>query len=541
MDSPALVVAVAMVVAGAIGTLGGLAIAGLQWQATPTDIDPEELAAAVPAVPVSAAARRPSLATPRRPAVRAAAARQSAPVGRARRWYRRAWGWSRRAVTGRGAPGGGARSRRVDHLTSPPAAVRPATTSGPASAGTATTSGSASGRPAIIPGPVGGWPATSSASVGAPSAITPGSVSGRPAGDSLPALRADVPALPASGAAAAVGGAGGELAAARAELIAAAAELDAAAAQLDAVVTMDGQAPAAGPDAQSAQLADLASAQLADLAMAPREPATAADPRAPGAGSPGPVTGQRTDGHDRMVGSEVGTAHAADDTRPAAGQLGSARPAAFEASADQRAQRLAGGPARTPGGAAVPRPRRSRRGRRGQEPQPVTPGSAALQRRTIHLGAYALAAAERAAAARAAADAAVAEANRAQAARDEAWRVLESADAAPLPAAPAARPVTVDPAVTQAAFAAFRRGDITVDELRRVWGRPEDRDPDAAEREREQRRRAALVRAARRAYEQAAATARTAQEQARVAEVAALALAGEAEEAAREAAAVTTG
>jgi hypothetical protein len=516
VDSPALVVAVAMVVAGAIGTLGGLAIAGLQWQATPTDIDPEELATAVPAVPVSTAAPRPSLATPRRPALRAAAARQSAPAGRAHRWYRRAWGWSRRAVTGRGAPGGGARSRRVDHLTSLPAAVRPA-----------------SGRPAIIPGPVGGRPATSSGSVGAPLATTPGSVSGRPEGDRLPVLRTDVPALPASAAPAAVGGAVGELAAVRAELTAAAAELDAAAAQLDAVVTMDGQAPAAGPDAHSAQ--------LADPAMVPREPAAAADPRAPGAGSPGPVTGQRTDGQDRMVGSEVGSARAADDTRTAAVQFGSARPAALEASADQRAQRSAGGPARTPGGAAVPRPRRSRRGRRGQEPQPVTPGSAALQRRTIHLGAYALAAAERAAAARAEADAAAAEANRAQAARDEAWRVLESADAAPLPAAPAARPVTVDPAVTQAAFAAFRRGDITVDELRRVWGRPEDRDPGAAEREREQRRRAALVRAARRAYEQAAATARTAQEQARVAEVAAVALAGEAEEAAREAAAVTTG
>jgi hypothetical protein len=189
-------------------------------------------------------------------------------------------------------------------------------------------------------------------------------------------------------------------------------------------------------------------------------------------------------------------------------------------------------------GLRIPRPRRTARARRAQ---PVsTVGSAALQRHKIQLGAYALAAAERAARARAEADESMEAAARAEATRDEAWRVLEAADAKQAPAPVPAGRAAVDPAVTQAAFAAFRRGDLTVEELRRVWAQQQDNDPETAQREREQRQRLAVSRAARHAYEQAAAAARLARERATVAEVAAEALAGEAVEAAREAAGLSS-
>lgn len=171
--------------------------------------------------------------------------------------------------------------------------------------------------------------------------------------------------------------------------------------------------------------------------------------------------------------------------------------------------------------------------------RPTRTATAVTPSRQMRLGAYALAAAERAARARADAETARAEASDAQFARDEAWRALEAADQLPVPAVLASGATAVDPAVTQAAFAAFRRGDLTVDELRRVWGRPEDRDPRVAAVESARRQRLALSRAARRSYEQASVNARRAEESARVADVAAMALATEAEEAARDAAQIT--
>ncbi len=172
-------------------------------------------------------------------------------------------------------------------------------------------------------------------------------------------------------------------------------------------------------------------------------------------------------------------------------------------------------------------------------PRQRSRGGSALLSQRMRLGAYAVSAAERAAQARTVAEALRQLAVQALAARDEAWSTLEAVDELPVPGADAADGPTVDPVVTQAAFAAFRRGELTVDELRRVWSRPEELDPALATRESERRERMALARAARLAYEQAAAKARRTEEQAQVAEVAATALASEAEEAAREASATS--
>ncbi len=121
--------------------------------------------------------------------------------------------------------------------------------------------------------------------------------------------------------------------------------------------------------------------------------------------------------------------------------------------------------------------------------------------------------------------------------RDDAWRALERATAAPEPPPPPqdalADAVSADGTVAHAAFVAFRHGDLSVDELRRLWGAPAP----AAEQARQARRDSLATEAtARRAYDRAVAMARQVAAEVAVAEVAAQALAAEAAQAARDAA-----
>jgi hypothetical protein len=130
-------------------------------------------------------------------------------------------------------------------------------------------------------------------------------------------------------------------------------------------------------------------------------------------------------------------------------------------------------------------------------------------------------------------------------ARDLAWQVQEEAHRAYEAAwreALAGRAVQPDPVgssdgtmVSRAALSAYRRGDISVDELRVVWRRAGGGEPDQDRREELAQRAAADERAARRAYDRAAAVARRAERIAYVAEVAAAALADEAVDASAEA------
>jgi hypothetical protein len=89
--------------------------------------------------------------------------------------------------------------------------------------------------------------------------------------------------------------------------------------------------------------------------------------------------------------------------------------------------------------------------------------------------------------------------------------------------------------VSSAALAAYRRGELTVDELRTVFARAGEWDPVQEAREREAERLAADVGSARRAYDIAVADARVAGERLHVAEVAAEATTQEAVDAAVEA------
>ncbi|HEU4425498.1 MAG TPA: hypothetical protein VFR67_23430 [Pilimelia sp.] len=137
----------------------------------------------------------------------------------------------------------------------------------------------------------------------------------------------------------------------------------------------------------------------------------------------------------------------------------------------------------------------------------------------------------------------------AAAARDAAWQVQERAADAyreALRAALAGRHPGVrrpgvgdggerDRAVSRAALSAYRRGDISVEQLREVWRRTGGWDPRQDERERAAEKAGLAERAARRGFDRAAAEARRAGREARVAEIAAQALADEAVQAAAEA------
>ncbi|WP_173056342.1 hypothetical protein [Phytohabitans houttuyneae] len=89
--------------------------------------------------------------------------------------------------------------------------------------------------------------------------------------------------------------------------------------------------------------------------------------------------------------------------------------------------------------------------------------------------------------------------------------------------------------VSRAALAAYRRGELSVDELRAVWRQAGDWDPDVEERERRADHLRAEELAARRAYERAALVARQAAEALWDAEAQSRAMAGEARAAAAEA------
>ncbi|WP_033345560.1 hypothetical protein [Catenuloplanes japonicus] len=152
----------------------------------------------------------------------------------------------------------------------------------------------------------------------------------------------------------------------------------------------------------------------------------------------------------------------------------------------------------------------------------------------------------------------------AEEARDEAWRVQEIADAAydaarkdvedaaaEIAAAAAMQAYNAegessstseedtderDRTVSRAALGAYKRGEISVEELRDVFRvATTDQSPIQSERERVAYRYQTEQRAARRLHDRAAATARAADEAARIAEIAAIALAEEAAQAAAEA------
>jgi hypothetical protein len=89
--------------------------------------------------------------------------------------------------------------------------------------------------------------------------------------------------------------------------------------------------------------------------------------------------------------------------------------------------------------------------------------------------------------------------------------------------------------VSRAALAAYRRGDLTLEQLREVYRRSSGWDPAQEEREREAERRGIAERAARRNFDRVAAAARRAEQAVRVAELAADALVEEAATAAAEA------
>lgn len=170
-----------------------------------------------------------------------------------------------------------------------------------------------------------------------------------------------------------------------------------------------------------------------------------------------------------------------------------------------------------------------------------------LRAESDELTAEATAIAAAAEAARAAADQARDRAAAADLARDAAWQRQEVAGRAYQQAVRVARrlrpepaPATVVPAqlerdVSRAALTAYRRGDITVQQLREVWRRASGPDPVRDEAERAVDLHRARDRAARREYDAAAAVARRAGETARVAEIAAAALAAEAAAAALDA------
>jgi hypothetical protein len=119
---------------------------------------------------------------------------------------------------------------------------------------------------------------------------------------------------------------------------------------------------------------------------------------------------------------------------------------------------------------------------------------------------------------------------------DLAWQAaLAGRQAAQVTDDAAADGATRERAVSRAALSAYRRGDISVQELREVWRRAGDWDPAQEERERTAERCRIEQTAARRAYDRAAAEGRRAEQAARVAEVAAEALVDEAAESAAEA------
>ncbi|MFV2020442.1 hypothetical protein [Micromonospora sp. LOL_023] len=142
--------------------------------------------------------------------------------------------------------------------------------------------------------------------------------------------------------------------------------------------------------------------------------------------------------------------------------------------------------------------------------------------------------------ARTAADLARDRAAAADQARDAAWQRQETAGRAyhravrvarrsrPAPAPAPVLPAQHERDVSRAALTAYRRGDLTVQQLREVWRRAGDPNPKHDEVDRAVDQHRMRDRAARREYDAFAAVARRAGETARIAETAAEALAQEA-------------
>jgi hypothetical protein len=121
--------------------------------------------------------------------------------------------------------------------------------------------------------------------------------------------------------------------------------------------------------------------------------------------------------------------------------------------------------------------------------------------------------------------------------REAAWQSIEAAQRALVDAEPHDPAVTeeIDPDVSRAAFGAYRRGDISVDQLQEVLRRSTGWDPSQEKQEHEAVSLRAAERAAHRRYYSAAANERSARKAAEIAEVAAQALAEEAAEAIEDA------
>jgi hypothetical protein len=139
-------------------------------------------------------------------------------------------------------------------------------------------------------------------------------------------------------------------------------------------------------------------------------------------------------------------------------------------------------------------------------------------------------------------------AHAAQQAREAAWRVFDAAQQAYTaarsdngtspPAEVPAEPDEDNREVTKAALAAYRRGDISVEQLNAVFRQATGWDPDQETRAKEIEARRAAESRARRLYQAAAAAERSAHQAADIAAVAARALAEESVEVAAEAKAV---
>jgi hypothetical protein len=175
-------------------------------------------------------------------------------------------------------------------------------------------------------------------------------------------------------------------------------------------------------------------------------------------------------------------------------------------------------------------------------PRPTTEETLRLRAEAMELSQQAAEVVERAARAQAIAQATRARCFEAQQSRELAWRAHDDAERAHAvarqEAVPAPRPAAESPLtqeVSRAALAAFKRGDLSVEELREVWQRAGGWDSGQDQQDQTLTRARAEEHRAQRAYELAAAGERHLCREAEIAEVAARALADEAVEASVEA------
>ncbi|GIH16515.1 hypothetical protein [Rugosimonospora africana] len=181
----------------------------------------------------------------------------------------------------------------------------------------------------------------------------------------------------------------------------------------------------------------------------------------------------------------------------------------------------------------------------GEDDGERVPSAADLRGQAEELAAHATAAAGRAERAMADVDTARAEYDAAEAHRDTVEAEYDAARLAYAEALRAVRAGQPEPPtpeqrerrheVESAALAAYRRGELSIDELRAVFARAGDRDPDREALAQEAERLAARESEVRRGYDIAVAAARVAGERLHVAEVAATACTQEAVDAAIEA------